>query len=85
MTIEDEIREEINNQMIGCSGEYSEGYENGMLCGAKFAIKAMIEKTRKFLKENIDDDVLVKCGSVIKCMDVEEFSEYFCKNIEKLN
>lgn len=85
MTIEDEIREEINNQMVGCSGEYSEGYENGMFCGAKIAIKAMIEKTRKFLKENIDDDVLVKCGSVIKCMSVEDFSEYFCKNIEKIN
>ena len=31
------------------------------------------------LKNTIDDDVLVKCGSVIKCMDVEEFILYFRK------
>lgn len=28
-------------------------------------------------------DVLVKCGSVIKCMDVDEFVLYFCKAMEE--
>lgn len=36
-----------------------------------------IDISKKWLQENIDDDVLVKCGSVIKCMDANDFSEYF--------
>ena len=45
--------------------------------------KELIEKACELLKNTIDDDVLVKCGSVIKCMDVDEFVVYFCKAMEE--
>lgn len=38
------------------------------------------EDVCKWLQKTIDDDVLVKCGSVIKCMDANDFVEYFRKN-----
>lgn len=43
----------------------------------KAGMEYSIDISKKWLQENIDDDVLVKCGSVIKCMDANEFSEYF--------
>lgn len=42
-----------------------------------------IEKACNVLKNTIDDDVLVKCGSVIKCMSINEFVEYFRKIMEE--
>lgn len=51
--------------------------------GAMWADRTMLDKVCKWLKENIDEDVLVKCGSVIKCMDADEFSEYFRKAMEE--
>lgn len=42
-----------------------------------------LEQVCEWFKNNIDDDVLVKCGSVIKCMDTNEFAEYFRKTIMK--
>ena len=42
-----------------------------------------IEKACEWLKNTIDDDVLVKCGSVVKCIDVNEFVEYFRKSMEE--
>ena len=41
-----------------------------------------LDKACEVLKNTIDDDVLVKCGSVIKCMSINEFVEYFCKIME---
>lgn len=38
-----------------------------------------LEQICEWLKNTIDDDVLVKCGSVIKCMDVDDFVLYFRK------
>ena len=38
-----------------------------------------LDKACELLKNIIDDDVLVKCGSVIKCMDVDDFVLYFRK------
>lgn len=38
-----------------------------------------LKQACEWLKNTIDDDVLVKCGSVIKCMDVDEFILYFSK------
>lgn len=38
-----------------------------------------LEQVCEWLKNTIDDDVLVKCGSVIKCMDVDDFVLYFRK------
>jgi hypothetical protein len=42
-----------------------------------------LEEACEWLKNTIDDDVLVKCGSVIKCMDVDEFVLYFSEAMEK--
>lgn len=50
---------------------------------AKYIEQELIKKSCKLLKNTIDDDVLVKCGSVIKCMDVDEFVLYFCKAMEE--
>lgn len=40
-----------------------------------------LEQVCEWLKNTIDDDVLVKCGSVIKCMDVDDFVLYFRKTM----
>ena len=37
MTREEEIRQEIDLQLAGCFGNYSEGYEEGFIEGAKWA------------------------------------------------
>lgn len=42
-----------------------------------------LDKVCEWLKNTIDDDVLVKCGSVIKCMDVNDFVSYFRKTMEE--
>lgn len=42
-----------------------------------------IEKAKAWLKNNIDEDVFVKCGNVVKIMDAHDFSEYFCKVINE--
>ena len=42
-----------------------------------------LDKVCEVLKNTIDDDVLVKCGSVIKCMSINEFVEYFRKTMEE--
>jgi hypothetical protein len=42
-----------------------------------------LDKACEVLKNTIDDDVLVKCGSVIKCMSINEFVEYFRKSLEE--
>ena len=49
----------------------------------KYQKQKFIEQTKEWLQKTIDDDVLVKCGSVIKCMDVNEFVLYFCKAMEE--
>lgn len=45
--------------------------------------KVIIDKACKWLTEKIDEDVLIKCGSVVKCIDAVEFSEYFRKAMEE--
>lgn len=57
--------------------------EKAFQAGAKWADKTMIEKACQWLIEKIDEDVLIKCGSVIKCIDAVEFSEYFRKAMEE--
>ena len=42
-----------------------------------------LNKVCELLKNIIDDDVLVKCGSVIKCMDVDDFVLYFREAMEE--
>ena len=42
-----------------------------------------LEDVCKWIKNNVDDDILVKCGSLIKCMDVDDFVLYFRKAMEE--
>ena len=49
MTREEEIRQEIDLQLAGSFGSYSEGYEEGFIEGAKWADRTMIEKACKWL------------------------------------
>ena len=42
-----------------------------------------LEDVCKWIEDNVDDDILVKCGSLIKCMDVNDFILYFRKSMEK--
>lgn len=42
-----------------------------------------LDKVCTLLKSVIDEDVLVKCGSVIKCMGANDFSEYVRKAMEE--
>ena len=42
-----------------------------------------LEQVCEWLKNTIDDDILVKCGSVIKCMDVDDFVLHFRKAMEE--
>jgi hypothetical protein len=56
MTREEEIRQEIDLQLAGCFGNYSEGYEEGFIAGAKWADKTMIDKFCKWI-ESTDIDM----------------------------
>ena len=59
--------------MIDENGNCPYTAEEIFIAGMEYSI----DISKKWLQENIDDDVLVKCGSVIKCMDANDFSEYF--------
>lgn len=45
--------------------------------------REMIEKVVKWLRRNIDEEVSVPCGKVIKIISVDEFVEYFTKFMEE--
>ena len=63
--------------------KFTEGMIEG-LDGAEPQEKMVsLDKVCEKLKNTIDDDVLVKCGSVIKCMDVDDFVLYFRKIMEE--
>lgn len=58
------------------SNEYLKNY-------LKYQKQKFIEQAKEWLKNTIDDDVLVKCGSVVKCVDVDEFVSYFSESMEE--
>lgn len=45
--------------------------------------KEIINKACEWLKNTIDDDVFINCGSVIKIMPANEFVEHFRKAMEE--
>lgn len=55
MTREEEIRQEISLQLAGSFGNYSEGYEEGFIEGAKWADRTMMERVCNWLKQSEDD------------------------------
>ena len=52
MTREKEIRQEIDFQLAGSFGNYSEGYEEGFIAGAKWADETMIDKACDWIQMN---------------------------------
>lgn len=49
----------------------------------KLGYKRAIDDAYEWIKESIDEGVFVKCGSVMKYMDINEFAEYFHETMEK--
>ena len=46
------------------------------------ALMAFLDKACKWLKNTIDEEVLIKCGYVVKCICVDDFIEDFRKAME---
>lgn len=59
MTREEEIRQKIDLQLAGCFGNYSEGYEEGFIEGAKWADETMIEKACEWLENNVNNYIII--------------------------
>lgn len=80
---EDKIGYEFTDEMIECLVD--EPHENKIECLADKPQEKMVslEQVCERLKNTIDDDVLVKCGSVIKCMGVDDFVLYFREIMEE--
>ena len=66
MTREKEIRQEIDLRLAGSSGNYSEGYEEGFIEGAKWADETMIDKVCEWLEKNRDELSRVDTSGFIK-------------------
>ena len=45
--------------------------------------RRFINKACEWLKNTIDDDVFINCGSVIKIMPANEFVDYFRETMEE--
>lgn len=81
---EDKIGYEFTDEMIECLVDEPQE-EKKIECLADKPQEKMVslEQVCERLKNTIDDDVLVKCGSVIKCMGVDDFVLYFRKIMEE--
>ena len=80
---EDKIEYEFTDEMIECLVDEPQEKKIERLADAEPQDKMVsLEQVCECLKNIIDDDVLVKCGSVIKCMDVDDFILYLRKTME---
>lgn len=79
--IEIEITKKANEACKKHDG--SANYRYGYYDGAKWMQERMIEKAEKWLRKNINEDVSVPCGNVIKIISADEFVEYFIKSMEE--
>ena len=66
-----------------CLSFWSEDMFEGLADAEPQEKMVSLEQVSEWLKNTIDDDILVKCGSVIKCMDVDDFVLYFRKAMEE--
>jgi cell division GTPase FtsZ len=57
--------------------------QDHFIAGAEWMRERMIEKVSKWLRKNIDEDVSIPCGNVIKIISADEFVEYFTKSMEE--
>ena len=65
------------------SGMATPAEEGAFIKGAELMQEKMIEKVAKWLRKNIDEDVSIPCGNVIKIISADEFVEYFTKSMEE--
>lgn len=65
------------------SGMATPAEEGAFIAGAEWMRERMIEKVAKWLRKNIDEDVSIPCGNVIKIISADEFVEYFTKSMEE--
>ena len=81
---EDKIGYEFTDEMIECLVDepQDEKIEGPVEVEPQYKMVSL-EQVCEQLKNTIDDDVLVKCGSVIKCMGVDDFVLYFRKIMEE--
>lgn len=86
MTRDEEIREEIDLQLAGSFGDnYTEGYEEGFIKGAKWADKTMIEKAKKWLENFLEKTIQkpsINDGYTSDTIDLVEFRRH--RLIEKV-
>ena len=88
MTLREKQIDEFANSQVDCEF-FNEDLYKGIIIGAKWADKnpkdgmVSIDKACEWLKNTIDDDVFINCGSVIKFMPANEFVEYFRKAMEE--
>lgn len=75
-------KEKRQADIILSNGDFST--LQNMICEAIINMQSQtVDRACEILKNTIDDDVLVKCGSVIKCIDANEFAEYFHETMIK--
>lgn len=76
------IKEKLNKKAVGT---YDANYprRKAFIIGAEWMQEKMIEKVAKWLRKNIDEDVSIPCGNVIKIISADEFVEYFTKSMEE--
>lgn len=82
----EEIRQAAQKEFvhqIEIGSEAPLSVQEGFIAGAKWMQERMIEKVVKWLRKNIDEDVSVPCGNVIKIISADEFVEYFAKSMEE--
>jgi cell division GTPase FtsZ len=65
------------------SGMATPAEEGAFIKGAEWMQEKMIEKAAKWLRKNIDEDVFIPCGNVIKIISADEFVEYFTNSMEE--
>ena len=79
----------LSESVKRCNKDLGDVYEASFIEGAKWADKnpkdgmVSIDKACEWLKNTIDDDVFINCGSVIKFMPANEFVEYFRETMEE--
>lgn len=62
---------------------FTDGMIEGLVAAEPREKMVSLDKACEWLKNTIDDDVFINCGTVVKFMPANEFVEYFRKSMEK--
>lgn len=85
MTREEEIRQEIDLQLAGCFGNYSEGYEEGFIEGAKWADENPNSNGKELLYVAQKTADMTRKEVISKACDWLLKGGYFVNNTETIN